>query len=258
MEVANADANPSLNPGGSRHFPAVHAVWDARLCLSLADHAILAAHARGSRAFDPRLAHSGGAVRVEGPPGSCHSIAAHAVRDRRRCLSLADHATLAAHALATHASLAAHASAHAISSTAAWVPRRCPSLAIRDSRRCLSLEERDARLCLSRAVRSAHTERGSRGAERTDHAPRGSRGGAHAIADHAWVRVGVHRESVATPCHISRPTLVHRLSGRRVLKGLNSVTGRDRPQRGLRGPASSRTAILSPQYKHELLSPSGS
>ena len=55
---------------------------------------------------------------------------------------------------------------------------------------------------------------------------------------------------------ISRPTLVHRLSGRRVLKGLNSVTGRDRPQRGLRGPASSRTAILSPQYKHELLSPS--
>ena len=148
--------------------------------------------------------------------------------------------------------------AHAISSTAAWVPRRCPSLAIRDSRRCLSLEERDARRCLSRAVRSAHTERGSRGAERTDHAPRGSRGGAHAIADHAWERVGVHRESVATPCHISRPTLVHRLSGRRVLKGLNSVTGRDRPQRGLRGPASSRTAILSPQYKHELLSPSGS
>ena len=145
-------------------------------------------------------------------------------------------------------------------------PRQCslgagaarPSLAIGDSRRCLSLEERDARLCLSRAVRSAHTERGSRGAERTDHAPRGSRGGAHAIADHAWVRVGVHRESVATPCHISRPTLVHRLSGRRVLKGLNSVTGRDRPQRGLRGPASSRTAILSPQYKHELLSPSGS
>ena len=48
------------------------------------------------------------------------------------------------------------------------------------------------------------------------------------------------------------------LMGRRVLKGLNSVTGRDRPQRGLRGPASSRTAILSPQYKHELLSPSGS
>ena len=54
VEVANADANPSLNPGGSRHPPAVHAVWDARLCLSLADHAILAAHARGSRAFDPR------------------------------------------------------------------------------------------------------------------------------------------------------------------------------------------------------------
>ena len=137
VEVANADANPSLNPGGSRHFPAVHAVWDARLCLSLADHAILAAHARGSRTFDPRLAHSGGAVRVEGPPGSCHSIAAHAVRDRRRCLSLADHATLAAHELATHASLAAHASARAISSTAAWVPRRCPSLAIRDSSKAL-------------------------------------------------------------------------------------------------------------------------
>ena len=129
--------------------------------------------------------------------------AAHAERGGSR--------PIAAHALATHASLAAHASAHAISSTAAWVPRRCPSLAIGDSRRCLSLEERDARRCLSRAVRSAHTERGSRGAERTDHAPRGSRGGAHAIADHAWVRVGVHRESVATPCHqqanASPPTL---------------------------------------------------
>ena len=44
---------------------------------------------------------------------------------------------------------------------------------------------------------------------------------------------------------ISRPTLVHRLSGRRVLKGLNSVTGRDRPQRGSGGPASSRAAWFS-------------
>ena len=85
--------------------------------------------------------------------------------------------------------------------------------------------------------------------------PRGSRGGAHAIADHAWER-SAFAGSLLQRRAISRPTLVHRLSGRRVLKGLNSVTGRDRPQRGLRGPASSRTAILSPQYKHELLSPS--
>ena len=145
-------------------------------------------------------------MRVEGPPGSCHSIAAHAVRDRRRCLSLADHATLAAHALATHASLAAHASAHAILGCSLGAEAVPLPLAIGDSRRCLSLEERDARRCLSRAVRSAHAKQNGRIMP-----PRGSRGGAHAIADHAWERVGVHRESVATPCHqqanASPPTL---------------------------------------------------
>ena len=124
--------------------------------------------------------------------------AAHAERGGSR--------PIAAHALATHASLAAHASAHAILDCSLGAEAVPLPLAIGDSRRCLSLEERDARRCLSRAVRSAHAKQNGRIMP-----PRGSRGGAHAIADHAWERVGVHRESVATPCHqqanASPPTL---------------------------------------------------
>ena len=118
-------------------------------------------------------------MRVEGPPGSCHSIAAHAVWDRRRCLSLWQ---IMPPSRLTHWRLTPPlrlTQTLTPSSTAAWgLGLRAPPW-LWDSRRCLSLEERDARLCLSRAVRSAHRMRLTRSG--ADHAPLAT----HAMAAHA-------------------------------------------------------------------------